>query len=264
MSEFKDIETGIGSGIGTVSFVRANANNTVRPQTLREICDALDILTADEAVKAIVLRGDGQHFSAGADFGFLEELTATPAAQIKSTIYTHFQGAAKRLYRCPKPTVALVQGAAVTVGCELALACDFRIAAEDAMFQESWINLGIMPPLGGTFLLPRIIGLARAKEMCLRARRVKAAEALEIGLVSEVVANDALDERGRELAGELAAIAPLGYAAIKEALHRGLETGMEAEWTANVANQAILIDSEDFGEGLDAVKARRKPEFKGR
>lgn len=264
MADFEDIAIAIGEGIGTISFDRADANNTSRPQTLRELCNALDSLEADDSVRSIILRGEGKHFSAGADFTFLDELTRTPPAQIKSTIYTHFQGAARRLYRCPKPTIALVRGAAVTVGCELALACDFRIASDDAMFQESWINLGILPPLGGMFLLPRIVGLARAKEMCLRGRRVKADEALRIGLVSEVVPGETLDERGREFAAECADTAPLGYAAIKEALHRGLETTMEAEWTANVANQAILIDSEDFAEGLDAVKNRRKPSYSGR
>lgn len=264
MSEFEDIAVAVEDGVGTLTIDREEANNSVRPQTLREICEAMDVLAADDAVRVIVLMGSGRHFSAGADFAFLDGLTTTPPAAIKSEIYAHFQGAARRIYRCAKPTLALVQGAAVTVGCELALACDFRIAAEDAMFQESWIKLGIMPPLGGTFLLPRIVGLARAKEMCLRARAVKAKEALDIGLVSEVVALDALEARGRELAAELAAAAPQAYAVIKEAVHRGLETGIEAEWTANVANQAVLLSSEDFAEGLDAVKNRRAPDFKGR
>ena len=223
----------------------------------------MDALTADDAVKAIVIRAEGKHFSAGADFKFLDELTSLPPARIRKQVYDHFQGAARRIYRCPKPTIALVQGAAVTVGCELALACDFRIAAENAMFQESWIKLGIMPPLGGLFLLPRIVGLGRAKEMCLRATQVKADEALRIGLASEVVDGDTLEARGRALAAELTEAAPMAYATVKEALHRGMESSMEAEWTANLPSQAVLISSDDFKEGLDAAKSRRKAVFKG-
>lgn len=224
----------------------------------------MDELTADHGVAAILIRAEGKNFSAGADFSFLDDLTRMSATEIKSQIYAHFQGAAKRIYYCPKPTIALVSGAAVTVGCELALACDFRVADENAFFQESWIKLGIMPPLGGLFLLPRLIGLGRASQMVLRAQMVKAAEAERIGLVSEVVAIDSLAARGRELAEELAAIAPLAYASAKQAMHRGLETSMEAEWTSNVLNQSILLGTEDFREGLEAVKGKRAPVFKGK
>ena len=256
---FEDIRVAVADGIGEVIIARAPANNTVRPQTLAEICRALDALVQDPAVQVVVLSGEGRNFSAGADFSFLEDLTRTPTIDVKQQVYAHFQGAARRIYRCPKPTLAVVRGAAVTVGCELALACDFRICDDTAMFQEAWIRFGLMPPLGGLFLLPRLVGLGRAMDMCLRARAVKAEEALEMGLVSQVVAPDALDENGLTLARELAALAPTAYATIKEAIQRGLETGMEAEWTANVANQAVLMSGPDFREGIAAVKARMKP-----
>lgn len=264
MTDFEDIVIGVADRIGTLTINRPAKGNTVRPQTLAEICDALDVLAADDEVAAIVLRADGKNFSAGADFAFLDEMKDMSASAIKAQVYAHFQGAAKRLYHCPKPTLALVQGAAVTVGCELALACDFRVLADNAFLQESWIKLGIMPPLGGLFLLPRLIGLGRASQMVLRGTPVKAEEAERIGLASEVVPLDQLDARGAELAAELAAMAPLAYAAVKQAMHRGLETSMEAEWSANVNNQAILLKSEDFQEGLAAVKARRAPVYGGR
>ncbi len=264
MADYEDIAVGVADRIGTLTINRPEKGNTVRPQTLAEICRALDALTADEEVAAIVLRAEGKNFSAGADFAFLDEMKAMSATQIKAQVYAHFQGAAKRLYHCQKPTLALVQGAAVTVGCELALACDFRLLADDAFLQESWIKLGIMPPLGGLFLLPRMIGLGRAAQMVLRGLPVKAEEAERIGLASEVVPLDELAARGAALATELAAVAPLAYASVKQAMHRGLETSMEAEWSANVLNQSILLKSEDFEEGLAAVKARRAPVYQGR
>jgi len=251
-------------GIARVMFARGDNGNASHPKMLGELRDAFLALADDESVRAIILAADGKHFSVGADFAFLDGLTHQTAVEIKTTVYANFQGAAKAIYRCPKPTVALVQGAAVTVGCELALACDFRIAADNAMFQESWIKLGIMPPLGGVFLLPRIVGLGRAAEMCLLGRPVKAEEAHRIGLVSEVCDKEALAARGMDFARDVAAIAPLAYATVKQSLHRGLESSMETEWQANLPNQAMLLGTDDFREGLAAVKERRVATFWGR
>lgn len=250
-------------GIAAVVVDRADIGNASSPEMLGEIRDAFTALSADREVRAIILAAEGKHFSVGADFAFLGRLTSMAATEIKDTVYANFQGAARAIYRSPKPTLAVVQGAAVTVGCELALACDFRIAADNAMFQESWIKLGIMPPLGGTFLLPRIVGLGRAMDMCLRGRQVRAEEALAIGLVGEVAARDDLGERGMALARELAAAAPLGYATVKQSLQRALESSMDAEWQANLSNQALLLGSEDHREGLAAVTEKRAPRFRG-
>lgn len=251
-------------GVAQVVVARADIGNASSPAMLGEIRDAFTALTTDDSVRAILLAAEGKHFSVGADFGFLKDITAMSASEIKSTVYANFQGAAKAIYRCSKPTLALVQGAAVTVGCELALACDFRIAADNVRFQESWIKLGIMPPLGGVFLLPRIVGMGRAMEICMLGRAVNAEEALRIGMVSEVVAADQLAERGRQFAAELAALPPMAYATVKQSLQRGLESSMEAEWQANLSNQALLLGSEDFREGLAAVTGKRAPVFEGR
>ncbi|MEM8496750.1 MAG: enoyl-CoA hydratase/isomerase family protein [Pseudomonadota bacterium] len=263
MTHFNDIRVEHPEpGIARIMFARAKSNNTFRPQGLAELCIAMDELSADDSVRVIILAADGKHFSAGADIQFLDQVTQMTPAQIKEQVYQHFQGAAKRLWYCPKPTIALVQGAAVSVGCELSLACDFRIAANDASFLEVWIKFGIMPPLGGTFLLPRIIGLGRAKEMVLRGKPMLAADALNAGLVSEVVAKDKLAERGLAMARELSALSSSAYTIVKEALHRGLDSSMDAEWTANLPNQALLLSSEDFHEGLNAAKEKRTALFK--
>lgn len=262
--EAEDILVTIADSIGQITFNLPDGRNALRPQTMAEVSAAVDALTADDDVRAIILNANGRHFCAGADFRFLDRLTDIRATEIKAEVYEYFQGAARRLYHCPKPTLAVVQGAAVTVGCELALACDFRILAEDAYLQESWVRLGLMPPLGGLFLLPRLIGLGRAMQMVVRGDPVPAADALNMGLASEVVPAADLQARGLALATELAAIAPLAYATIKEGLHQGLETTIDAQWAYGRANQALLLKSEDFEEGLQAVKTRRQPEFRGR
>jgi enoyl-CoA hydratase/carnithine racemase len=262
MNDFSDIRVEHPvDGIARVMFARGESHNTSRPEGLAELCIAMNELGADDRVQAIILAADGKHFSAGADIKFLDDLTDMTPAEIKGQVYQHFQGAARSIWHCPKPTIALVQGAAVSVGCELALACDFRIAAQGASFLEVWIKFGIMPPLGGTFLLPRIIGLGRAMDMCLRGVPMLADDALNAGLVSEVVASNVLQERGLEIARDLAALPPLAYSVIKESIHRGLASNMDAEWTANLPNQALLLSSEDFREGLSAVKEKRAPVF---
>lgn len=251
-------------GVAHVVVARADIGNASSPDMLSELREAFLELADLAGVRAVVLAAEGKHFSVGADFAFLQRLTDMAASEVRSTVYRHFQGAARAIYRCPKPTLALVQGAAVTIGCELALACDFRIAADNARFQESWIRLGIMPPLGGVFLLPRIVGMGRAMEICLLGKPVGVDEALQIGMVSEVTTPPDLVARGQAFAAELAALPPMAYATVKQSLQRGLESSMEAEWQASLANQALLLGSEDFREGLAAVTGKRAGEFTGR
>ncbi|WP_235399155.1 enoyl-CoA hydratase/isomerase family protein [Sphingomonas sp. SRS2] len=263
--DFEDLSVRVDGQIGIIELNRGDGRNALRVRTMEEICRAFDLLGDDPGVRAILFTASGKHFSTGADFAFLARLTTMSAVEIRDQIYSAFQGAAKRIWNCPKPTVAAVNGFAVTVGCELALACDFRIAGPRAQFQESWIKLGIMPPLGGLFLLPRMIGLARANEMVLTARAVAAEEALRIGLVSRAAdTDDALPGAALDYARELAALPPLAYRAIKDAVHRGLESSMEKEWASNLLAQSILLGTDDFSEGLAAVTERRPADFKGR
>lgn len=260
---FTDIIVTRNGKVGTIAIHRPEVNNSVRAQTMDEIGRAVEDLSADDEIAVLVLTSIGKHFVTGAEFSFLQDLARTPALAVKDKVYRSFQGAARALYHCPKPTLAAFSGAAVTVGCELALTCDFRIISETGFFQESWIKLGILPPLGGMMLLPRLVGLGPATDMVLRGRPMRAEEALRLGLVLEIVPVDGLEARRAEFAEELAQLPPQAYAAAKQGLHRGLESTMEKEWAANVLAQSLLLGSEDFKEGLLAVMSKRPPVFKG-
>ena len=244
--------------IGTTAWIRFNrphVRNAARVRTAQELCAALDEAEADPAVRAIVIAGIGNHFMAGADLGFLQEVGMLEPAEVRTVVYSHFQGAARRLFHCAKPTIAAVRGAALTVGCEWAICCDFRVATPSALFQEKWIRAAALPPLGGLKLLPQLIGLGAAKAMVLRGQAIDGEEALRIGLVNELVENERLDEVAGDLADELARLSPHAYLAAKQGLHRGLDSPMDHEWQANVTAQAMLIGSAHFKRGVEAIRA---------
>ncbi|HQR03335.1 MAG: enoyl-CoA hydratase/isomerase family protein [Proteobacteria bacterium] len=251
---------------GAVACVRIDRGtpvNALRPETMCELTSVLDTLESDDTVRAIILGYHGRHFTAGAELSFLESLKSASEDRIRNEIYRHFQNAVKRLYQCPKPTIAAIGGAAVTVGCELALACDFRIVTEHASFQESWIRLGLMAPLGGMKKLPALVGYGLATDMMLRGRAVGGAEAVSAGLAHRLVVPGDLDAEALALGGELAALAPLAYRAIKAGLHHGLENDFETNFAKGLDSQCRLIQSEDFREGVDAVLGKYSPRFRG-
>jgi enoyl-CoA hydratase len=164
----------------------------------------------------------------------------------------------------PKPTIAAVNGVALGGGCELALACDLRYAAEDARLGQPEINLGVFPGWGGTQRLARVVGLGLAKELILTGRLLGAEEARERGLVSAVVPADTLLERTLETARALAAKAPLALAAAKEATNRSLQGDLDAALEHEAASFGQLFGSDDQREGMTAFVEKREPRFHGR
>ncbi len=254
---FEDIAVSRVDAVGWIEIDRPDVANALRPQSMMEICAALDELEGDSDVGAIALIGRGRHFAAGGDFNFLRDTLAMPPIDIRDELYAHFQGVTRRLYRSGKPTLAAVNGAAVTIGAEIALACDVRVGTETSRFDEGWIKIGLMPPLGGAMLLPRIVGLALAKEMILEGRAVGGAEALAAGLLNEIVEAEALRDRVQQRAMAMAALPRHAFRAAKEALHRGIESTMEGEWAANVMAQSLLLSSDDFKARLEARSPAR-------
>jgi 2-(1,2-epoxy-1,2-dihydrophenyl)acetyl-CoA isomerase len=173
-------------------------------------------------------------------------------------------GAAVSLFRCTKPTIAAVDGVAAGAGINLALGCDIVIASNRARFTEVFVRRGLTIDFGGTWLLPRLVGLARAKELALTGRIIGAAEALEYGMIAEVVDRDALAERAAELAARLASGAPLAQRMIKRGLDRSFEMSFEEAAAYETQTQAMLLTSEDAAEGFMAFLEKRDPDFEGK
>jgi 2-oxoglutaroyl-CoA hydrolase len=230
--------------------------NRVSMQARDQLAGVFAELGEDESVRFVVLEGEGEAFTAGGDIaGFLE---------VEPEVVSRLHWNVAAAERCPKPVIAALRGYAFGVGLELALACDFRIAADDVEVALPEVRLGMIPGSGGTQRLVRLVGLARAKDLIMRGRRVKADEALALGLVTEVVPPDELDAAVERLLAELRELSPLALATAKRVLNLAEETPLHAGLHLEGLAYGMLRSSSDFREGVEAFGEKRKPEFEGR
>ena len=249
---------------GSVRWVTMSApetKNAIPRAGWIELAEALEAFESSEQ-RALVISGAGGEFCAGADLGADFSGFGTPAANAE---YMRLPNrAALALHRISKPTVAAVDGVAVGAGMNLALGCDFVIASGRARFAEIFVKRGLTLDFGGTWLLPRLVGFARARDLALTGRIVEADEALSIGLVTRVVDSDRLEAEATEIAAGLAGGAPLAQRFIKVALDRSASMTFEQALAFEEQAQATLLGSEDLLEGAAAFFQKRPAEFKGR
>jgi enoyl-CoA hydratase/carnithine racemase len=242
-----------------VTINRTEARNALSVTVQDGLTRALDELAYDDAVRAVVLTGAGDRaFVAGADVKQLREYTA------RDGLRGRLQGLFDRIASFEKPTIAAVNGLALGGGCELALACDLRVAAQTARFGFPETGLSIIPGAGGTQRLPRLIGAGRALELILTGRIVAAEEALAMGLVSHVVPAEDLLTTAAALAETVAAKGPLATQLARLVVRSGVEAGATAGMTIERMAQAILHETADKQEGIAALLEKRTPEFEGR
>jgi len=246
-------------GVALIRLNRPQALNALNSQLLGELSQALDAAEADEGVRCVVLTGSDRAFAAGAD---IKEMSDKSYAQM--FVSDFFGPAARRLEQFRKPIVAAVAGYALGGGCELAMLCDFIIAAETAKFGQPEINLGVMPGIGGTQRLPRAVGKAKAMDMVLTARMMDAAEAERAGLVSRVVAADKLMDEALAAAGKIAAQSPLATAMNKTLVNAAFETTLSAGVVMERRLFHSLFAFDDQKEGMAAFVEKRPAAFKGK
>ena len=259
MAEYETILTGVEDGVGTITINRPDVRNALNTQVVGDLRAALTEFRYDDSVGVVVFTGAGDRaFAAGADIGELREKTMLDAlGSTMQAVYDEVEG-------YEKPTVAAINGYALGGGCELAMACDIRIASENARFGLPEVTLSIIPGAGGTQRLARLVGKGKAIEMILTGRMISAEEALRVGLVTQVVSPEKLPEAARETADDILKKGPLAVRLAKLAVHAGFETDQKTGLVIERLAQAVLFTSEDKREGTSAFVEKREPNFEGR
>lgn len=244
--------------IGLIKINRPEVRNALDAQTLSEISHALEVLENDESVGVIVLTGNGEKsFAAGADIKQLREKAPSDA------LIPGMSGVYRQIENCTKATIAAVNGYALGGGCELAMACDIRIAADHAKFGLPELNLSIIPGAGGTQRLARIIGKGRALDMILTGEMLTAKQAEDIGLVSKAVPMKDLLPAVKAKAEKILAKGPFAVRMAKLVINRGFDTDMETALIIEKLAQAVLFGSHDKNEGTQAFLEKRQALFTG-
>ncbi len=256
--DWQAIETAVDSGVGVITLNRPKTLNALGTQMMGEILTAMRTFDSDPEVRCILLRANGRAFAAGADIS--EMSSANPVSLLGDDRFSRWD----EVQQIGTPIVVGVNGFCLGGGCELAMACDVIIAADDAQFGQPEVNLGIIPGAGGTQRLTRAVGKARAMDLVLTGRFIDATEALEAGLVSRVVTREALAEESMQVARTIASKGPVATRLAKECVNMAhtvpLNEGIAYERRAFY----LLFATDDQKEGMAAFLEKRTPEFAGR
>jgi enoyl-CoA hydratase len=236
--------------------------NVLSERLYLELYEALEELERDDATEALIVSASGEKaFSAGLD---VKDVAGRDTKGILHFLWNVSRRSLTKLSCFNKPTVAAVFGLVLGGGLELVLCCDLRVGSEDAVLGFPEINLGIIPGSGGTVRLPRIVGMAKAKEMLLTGETITAEEALRAGLLTKVVQKERLMEEALSLAKKLASKPKVAFGLLKRSIETGIDLDVSSALTFELDSFAIAYSSEDGREGLRAFIEKRKPEFKGR
>jgi enoyl-CoA hydratase len=257
---YENIIYEVQEGIATITFNRPKALNALNAALLEEFSSALDDIAGDENIRVLVLTGAGdKSFVAGADITELATFTSLTAKNFSQKGHAIIA----KLQQLPVAVIAAVNGFALGGGTEIAIACDFIYASDNAKFGQPEINLGLIPGFGGTQRLPRLIGPNLAKELVFTGKMISAAEAEKIGLANKVVPQDQLMEEVLKTAGEIASKGKASLREAKQAINKGLNTDLATGIHIEVESFGMCYASADSKEGTSAFLEKRKPEFKG-
>lgn len=257
---YENIKYEVSEGIGYVTINRPKALNALNMDVLADLYAAFTEIEADKAVKAVIVTGEGKAFVAGADIAQMSQLNALEGREMM--IMGH--KVMNLIEAVEKPVIAAVNGFALGGGCELAMACDIRIASEKAKFAQPEVGLGIIPGFGGTQRLARLVGKGMAKYMIMTAEMISAAEAYRIGLVEKVAAPEELMDEAVKVAKTIASKAPIAIATAKTAINNGYDMDMKSASKFEIETFTAAFGSDDKTEGMAAFLEKRAPEFKNK
>jgi len=261
---YETVDLSIDNGVAEITLNRPERLNAWTAQFGDELREALLSDAADPSVRAVLITGAGRGFSSGADLKeMLEQGAAGEVPDVGEMLRTRYHPIIKGIRELPKPVLAAVNGPAVGIGCSLALACDLIWAAESAVFGLAFVNIGLVPDGGSTFLVPVAAGKARALEMALLGDPLPAERALEWGLINRVVPDGKLMDETRALAQQLAQGPTRSYANSKRALNNSLLKIMDEQLDLEADIQGEMVKTSDFVEGVSAFVEKRDARFTG-
>jgi enoyl-CoA hydratase len=259
--DYKNIIFEKDGALAIITIDRPKVLNALNDETIAEIDDCITTIASDKTILCVILTGGGEKsFVAGADINELSTWDVI-SGRAKSDSGHALTSKIKDL---PQPVIAAINGFALGGGCEIAIACDIRLASKNAKIGQPEVNLGIIPGYGGTQRLPRLVGAGKAKQMILTGDFVNADEAYRIGLVDEVYPPDELIPKAKEMARKIISKGPLAVKAAKEAINVGLDVDLKSGCEYEAALFASIFATEDMKEGTKAFLEKRKPEFKGK
>lgn len=251
-------------GVATITMNRPDVLNALNRDMLQELGAAMEDAASDDAVRCVVLAGAGRAFGAGQDLNTFTQMYASTEPIKVSDELAHYHRVLRAMRSAPKPVIAAVQGVAAGASCNLALACDLRVAADTARFRQAFARIGLVPDAGGGFLLTRLVGLGKAMELAMLADDVTGPEAARIGLANICVPLAEFPQTVRDLAHRLAHGPTAAYAMIKEQLYRATESDLEAALALEGQLQDRAINTADHREGVRAFLEKRPPKYTGR
>lgn len=243
---------------------RPDVLNAFNVPMLEALNKAVRDVEKDASVRCLVITGAGRAFSSGQDLGDVaDRYKSTEPIELGSHLRKHYHPLIIKLRTLEKPVIASINGVAAGAGCSLALACDLRIGSESASFIEAFINVGLVPDSGSTFMLPRLVGIARAMEMTCTGRRIKAAEALQLGLVTQVVPDAELPAETMKLAQRLAELPTKAIGLTKRAINAAWSADLETQLEYEAMLQTTAGRTRDHREGVIAFLEKRAPRYSG-
>ena len=255
----------VAEHVATVTLNRPERLNAMGVDMRNQLLEALDQFESDPGVRVIMLTGAGRAFCSGGDVKEMNDRrNAGTSTRRGPEVIQMRDRILLKLQRMPKPVIAAVNGIAAGAGMNLALGCDLRIVSDKAAFGQVFVKRGLHPDWGGTYLLPRLVGLTKALELTLFGDMISAEEALRIGMVNRVVPHGDFQEAAMDWAGQLAEGPPIALALAKRGIYRNLETDLASALEYESYAQQIVWGSEDAGEGIRAFVEKRPPRFQGR
>jgi 2-(1,2-epoxy-1,2-dihydrophenyl)acetyl-CoA isomerase len=260
---YRFINLDVDAGVATLTFNRPEVLNSFDRPMAEEALQALHRLAEEASVRAVVLTGAGRAFCAGQDLQAVLPHEGKAAPDLGEIVRTQYNPLIRLIRYTEKPFIAAVNGAAAGAGANIALACDFVIAAENATFIQAFARIGLIPDSGGTFLLPRLVGLARATALTMLAEKLTATEAFEIGLIYRVCPPEKLMAEALQLARRLATMPTRALGMIKHALNQSFANNLDVQLELEAQLQAKAGRTRDYQEGVAAFLEKREPVFQG-